>query len=133
MAKNVFFDIAIKKASGILGKKGRLVLLLSKLAMKLRTVNWKDIKTGEVKENFFTLGRLLKAYALGHYREIPWKPLLLLTAAVIYFVNPIDFLPDWIPGIGLTDDIGILMSVFTSFSSEINKFLAWEKSRIFTS
>ena len=130
MAKNVFFDMAVNKASGILGKKGRLVLLVSKLAFKLRSVNWKDVKAGDVKEKFFTLGRLLKAYALGHYREIPWKPLLLLTAAVIYFVNPIDFLPDLLPAVGLTDDIGILMSVFTSFSGEIEKFTAWEKSRV---
>jgi uncharacterized membrane protein YkvA (DUF1232 family) len=130
MAKNVFFDMAVNKASGILGKKGRLVLLVSKLALKLRSVNWKDVKADGVKENFFTLGRLLKAYALGHYREIPWKPLLLLTAAVIYFINPIDFLPDLLPAVGLTDDIGILMSVFTSFSGEIEKFIAWEKSRV---
>ncbi|HEY9046668.1 MAG TPA: DUF1232 domain-containing protein [Ohtaekwangia sp.] len=130
MAKNVFFDIAVKKASGILGKKGRLVMLVSKLALKLRSVNWKEVKTTDVKDKFFTLGRLLKAYALGHYREIPWKPLLLITAAVIYFINPIDFLPDWIPGAGLTDDVGILMSVFASFGAEINKFILWEKSQL---
>ncbi|HEY9007094.1 YkvA family protein [Ohtaekwangia sp.] len=132
MAKNVFFDIAVKKASGILGKKGRLVMLISQLALKLRSVNWKSVKASEVKENFFTLGRLLKAYALGHYREIPWKPLLLITAAVIYFINPIDFVPDWIPGAGLTDDVGIVMSVFSSFGAEIDKFLTWEKSRLYT-
>ena len=49
---------------------------------------------------------------------------------MIYFVNPIDFLPDLLPVVGLTDDIGILMSVFTSFSGEIDKFIAWEKSRV---
>lgn len=132
MAKNVFFQIALQKASGILGKKGKLVMLVSRLAMKLRDVKWKDIQAADVKDKFYTLGRLLKAYALGHYREIPWKPLLLLTAAVIYFINPIDLLPDWIPGLGLTDDFGILMSVYASFGNEIDKFLAWEKTQLAT-
>jgi uncharacterized membrane protein YkvA (DUF1232 family) len=130
MAGNIFFQAALKKASGIVGKKGKLVLLVSKLAFKLRDVKWKEIKAADVKEKFYTIGRLLKAYALGQYREIPWKPLLILTAAVVYFINPIDLFPDWIPGLGLTDDVGILMSVYGSFGSEIDKFLEWEKSRL---
>ena len=126
MQKNVFFNMALSKASSILGKKGRLLLLLTRLGSKLRSVKMKDLN---VKEKFFILGRLLKAYSLGKYREIPWKTLLLVTAAVLYFVNPIDLIPDWIPGIGLTDDMGILMSVYTSLKSEIDKFLTWEKSQ----
>jgi uncharacterized membrane protein YkvA (DUF1232 family) len=71
---------------------------------------------------------MLKAYATGKYREVPWKALLLIAAAVIYFVNPIDLIPDWIPGLGITDDLGILLTVYKSVSVEVEKFLAWEKS-----
>lgn len=119
--------MALNKASSVLGKKGRLLILLTRLGTKLRSVKMKDLN---VKEKFFILGRLLKAYALGKYREIPWKTLLLVTAAVLYFVNPIDLIPDWIPGIGFTDDLGILMSVYASINSEIDKFLTWEKSQV---
>jgi len=119
--------MALSKAASILGKKGRLLIILTKLANKLRSVKIKDVNA---KEKFFILGRLLKAYALGKYREIPWKTLLLVTAAILYFLNPIDFIPDWIPGLGLTDDFGILMSVYASINSEIDKFLTWEKSQV---
>ena len=129
MARNIFFDLALRKASGILGKPGRVMVLLSKLSSKLRHVKWKELKSGDIKEKFFVLGRMIKAYVLGHYREIPWKPLLLIAAAVIYFVNPIDLIPDWIPGLGLTDDFGILVTVYASVSTEIDKFLTWEKSK----
>jgi uncharacterized membrane protein YkvA (DUF1232 family) len=130
MRGNVFFNIALSKASRLLGKKGRLLLLLTKLGQKLQHVKWKEIRKEDIKEKFFILGRLLKAYALGRYREIPWKTLLLITAAIIYFINPIDLVPDWIPGLGLTDDVGILMSVYYSIDSEIEKFLTWEKTQI---
>jgi len=126
MRKNVFFDLALNKAPSLLGKKGRVLSLLVKMTSKLRTVSFKDI---QIKEKFFTLGRMVKAYALGHYREIPWKPLLMITAVVIYFVNPIDIIPDWIPGLGLSDDFTILASVYATVKNEIDKFLSWERSR----
>lgn len=126
MSRNVFFDLALSKAPSLLGKKGRILSLLVKMTSKLRQTSIKDL---QIKEKFFTLGRMLKAYALGHYREVPWKPMLLVTAAVLYFVNPIDIIPDWIPGLGLTDDVGILISVYTSVKNEIDKFLSWEGSQ----
>ena len=110
------------------GKPGRLLLLLSRLTMKLREVDWKNVKISTAKEKLYILGRLIRAYALGHYREIPWKSILIIIAAVIYFINPIDLLPDFIPITGLTDDFGVLLWVYSTLSGEIDKFLTWERS-----
>jgi uncharacterized membrane protein YkvA (DUF1232 family) len=128
MASNIFFDMALRKASRLMGKPGRVISLIAELSKKLSRVSWQQVNAAEVKEKFFTLGRMIKAYALGQYREVPWKTLLLIAAAVIYFVNPIDLIPDWIPALGLTDDLGILMMVYKSAQHEVDKFLAWEKS-----
>ena len=130
--ENSFFAAALRKAASMTGKPGRLLILVTRLASKLRDVNWKNVNTSDVKEKFYVLGRLVKAYATGHYREIPWKTILLVVAAIIYFVNPIDLLPDFIPILGLTDDFGILLWVYNSLSREIDKFLSWEQSRITT-
>jgi uncharacterized membrane protein YkvA (DUF1232 family) len=130
--KNTFFSAALRKAVGMAGKPGRLMLLVSRLAMKLREVNWKTVNATNVREKFYVLGRLTKAYAMGQYREIPWKTILIIVAAIIYFVNPIDLLPDFIPVAGLTDDFGILVWVYNSVSNEIDKFLTWEQSQIST-
>jgi uncharacterized membrane protein YkvA (DUF1232 family) len=127
---NSFFVAALRRAAQMAGKPGRLMLLLSRLAIKLREVNWQNVNAGTAKEKLFVLGRLIKAYATGEYREIPWKTMLLIVAAVIYFVNPLDLLPDLIPVAGLTDDFGILIWVYTSLQTEIDKFILWEQSRI---
>jgi uncharacterized membrane protein YkvA (DUF1232 family) len=127
-SNNPFFKIALNKASKWLGKPGKVLKLVVDLSQKIRHVDWKNVKGADVKERFFTMGRLLKAYATGKYREVPWKALLLIAAAVIYFINPIDLIPDWIPGLGITDDLGILTMVYKSVSVEIDKFLEWEKS-----
>jgi uncharacterized membrane protein YkvA (DUF1232 family) len=128
--KNRFFTIALEKAARMAGKPGRLMLLVSRLAMKLREVNWQNVNAASAKEKFFVLGRLVKAYAQGEYREIPWKTLLIVVAAIVYFLNPIDLLPDLIPVAGLTDDFAVLLWVYNAVGNEIDKFLLWEKSRL---
>ena len=110
------------------GKPGRLLLLLSRLGMKLKEVDWKNVRVATAREKLYVLGRLIRAYALGHYREIPWKSILIIVAAIIYFINPIDLLPDFIPITGFTDDFGVLLWVYSTLSTEIDKFLAWENS-----
>ena len=128
--KNVFFNAALNKAAKMAGKPGRLIVLLSQLAAKLRHVNWKNVDSISLKEKLSVLGRLIKAYALGQYREVPWKTMLIMIAAVIYFVNPIDLIPDFIPVLGFTDDLGVLVWVYNAVNLEVDKFIAWEKSKL---
>jgi uncharacterized membrane protein YkvA (DUF1232 family) len=127
---NQFFQSALSKAARILGKPGRIVLLLATFGRKLQQTNFTKADSVVVKEKFFVLGRLLRAYAQGEYRTIPWKSLLLIVAAVLYFINPIDLVPDLLPLVGLTDDFGVLFMVYRSLNADIEQFLEWEKSRI---
>jgi len=127
---NNFFNAALRHAATALGRPSRLLALLPKLAMKLKGANWKNVNATAAREKFFVLGRLIKAYALGEYREVPWKTILLIVAAVIYFVNPLDLVPDIIPLTGLTDDFAVLIWVYNSVSNEIEKFLEWEKNKV---
>src|SRR5688572_27812048 len=54
------------------------------------------------------LMRMLRAYASGRYRKLPWRTLVLVAAAVLYFVMPLDFIPDFFFGIGLLDDAAVI-------------------------
>ncbi len=123
---NRFFDRALKNATSLLGKKGRLLALITQLGLKMNKVGWKETQ-GFVRERFFVLGRMTRAYAQGHYRNVPWKTMLLIVAAILYFIDPIDFIPDFIPVTGLTDDLGILLWVINRVSDEIDKFIIWEQ------
>lgn len=127
---NKFFNSALRHAVGIAGRPSRLLSLLPRLALKLRETNFGNLNASAAKERFFVLGRLVKAYALGQYREVPWKTILLIVAAIVYFVNPLDLVPDIIPLTGLTDDFAVLLWVYNSVSNEIEKFLAWEKTKV---
>lgn len=127
---NMFFDSAIRRASSVAGKRSRLIFLLTRLGTKLSTVNWKNVRSVSVRDKFLTVGRMIKAYAMGDYRDLRWKTVLLLVAAIIYFVNPLDLIPDIVPLTGFTDDFAILLWVYNSVGQEIEKFITWEKSRL---
>jgi uncharacterized membrane protein YkvA (DUF1232 family) len=127
--KNRFFDIAVAQASRLIGRNSRILLLLTRLTTKMKTVNWNAAQKDQVRDKFFTIGRMAKAFAQGRYRQVPWRTMLILLAAVVYFINPFDLIPDLIPVAGLTDDFAVLVWVYNSMGSEIERFLEWEASQ----
>ncbi|MFA5548550.1 MAG: YkvA family protein [Porticoccaceae bacterium] len=71
--------------------------------------------------------RLVKAYSRGDYRDVSWHNLVLIVAALVYLVAPVDLILDFIPGFGLIDDAMLLTWTFATVQSEITRFLAWEQ------
>ncbi|HZW14039.1 MAG TPA: YkvA family protein [Noviherbaspirillum sp.] len=88
-----------------------------------------DKKSGplkEVLESLAGLCRLVKRYVQGEYRETPWHSLVMMVAAIVYFVSPIDAILDAIPVLGFVDDAGVLAWTAKTFKDDIDAFIAWE-------
>ncbi len=120
------YQVARKRAAGYANDPDRLRVLLDqawdKLARRGRAL-------AEVRDTLKTMLRLLRAYAAGQYREIPWRSLLTLIGAVVYFVMPFDVIPDFILGIGLLDNIAVIGWTLTAIKSDIDRFTTWEKTQ----
>ncbi len=69
--------------------------------------------------------RLLRAYLNKEYRQVPWRSLIMILAGVIYFVNPMDIVPDFIAGIGYLDDATILALVMRTVQKDVEAFREW--------
>lgn len=69
---------------------------------------------------------MLKDYKKGVYRNIPWKAIAIIVTAVIYFLNPIDLIPDFMGILGFTDDAIVLGVVFTSLKQEMKRYCEWK-------
>ena len=52
---------------------------------------------------------------------------MLSIAAILYFVNPLDVIPDLLPAFGFLDDAGVLAFVLQSIRKDIDRFLDWER------
>lgn len=75
------------------------------------------------------LFRLTSAWVRGEYTDVSLKTILWVTAAIIYFVNPFDVMPDFIPGVGYVDDIVVIVFVINTIRRALDKFLEWERSQ----
>jgi len=75
------------------------------------------------------LFRLVKAWGKGEYKDVSTKTIIWVIAAIIYFVNPFDVVPDFIPGGGFIDDAAIILFVINTVSHDLEKFLKWERSK----
>lgn len=80
--------------------------------------------------NLEGLLRLLKAWVQGRYRKVPWKTLIYGIAALVYFVNPLDVVPDFLPVTGLLDDAAIIAFVLRNIKEDIEEFRDWESKTI---
>ena len=83
----------------------------------------------ELGDRIKLLGRLVRAYANSTYREISVGNIVLIVAAILYFVTPIDLIPDAVPGAGLMDDATVLAFVLAKLELELDRFSAWEKAQ----
>lgn len=68
---------------------------------------------------------MLKDYKKKNYKNVPWKTIAIITAAILYFLNPIDLIPDFIGLLGFTDDAIVLGFVFNSIREELIKYCNW--------
>ncbi len=77
-----------------------------------------------------TMIRLIRAFAKGDYRDISWETLVAIVLAVVYFVSPIDVIPDFIPIVGHVDDLLVVGFVLKQVRGELYTFMAWEISQL---
>ena len=72
------------------------------------------------------LYELIRAYVDGSYREVPWASIAMAVAATVYFLSPIDLIPDAIPVIGLLDDALVVRFTLGAIQSDLRAFCEWK-------
>lgn len=75
--------------------------------------------------------RMVKSIMSKNGYKPEFKNVILPAIVLLYLVSPLDFIPDWIPAIGVLDDIALLALAMPMLISEAEKFVAWEASNKF--
>jgi uncharacterized membrane protein YkvA (DUF1232 family) len=120
---NKLIDKLIKEAEKIIVSDGMVSKLIDDFFLKLGNVS-ENIYA--FQDNIIALVRMLKSWVNGEYKNISTTSIIAVVAAILYFVNPLDFIPDFIPIIGQIDDFFILGYLIKILNKEIEKFMAWE-------
>ncbi len=66
----------------------------------------------------------------GAYKNIPYSSLVTITIGIIYILNPMDFLVDTFPVLGVADDAMILKIVLDTVKNDMESYKSWKESQV---
>jgi uncharacterized membrane protein YkvA (DUF1232 family) len=125
MAEPWTFEKTRRKAEAFAHDAEKLRNLLDDAAGKARQNRG---KVAEFWEGLNALFRLVRAWVSGKYTLAPWRTIVLAIAGILYFVNPLDLIPDFIPVAGFLDDAAVVAFVLESIRKDLGVFQDWERS-----
>jgi uncharacterized membrane protein YkvA (DUF1232 family) len=123
------FSKSKTKASALINDKEKAKEKIEE-AFKKANANKADLQS--VWSQFELLLSLVKDYFNGNYKDIPKKSIIAIIAGILYFLSPVDLIPDFILGFGLIDDVFIIGLVIKQVAKDLEKYKIWkvtEKSK----
>lgn len=110
-------------ATEILNDEDKLERLLQRLEQKLASIP----KLGKHLSHIPVFASLLRSYIKREYTDIPIGTIVAIISAVVYFVSPVDIIPDFVPGAGYIDDAGVIVACLALVDSDVKEYMRWRE------
>ena len=125
----------VEKAKALFGKQvevivrqeQKLVELVQNVVAKLSKVA-NNPKVQRFIQPIQIFIRMIKAHFRGDHK-IAFSTLGLIVLALVYFLSPVDFIPDFLGVLGFADDLSVVMAVYAKVKDEVEQFLEWERTQ----
>ncbi len=112
------------EATALLEDEDKVERFLQRLEKKLKGIPLAGNKLSYVP----IMVSLVRNYVKKEYTDIPIGSIVAIVSALIYFVSPIDIVPDSIPIIGYFDDAAVVAACWKLVESDIDEYILWRKN-----
>lgn len=109
------------KAEDLLKDRDKMEHFLERLEKKLSKIPL----AGKYLSDVPVFISLIKDYINKEYIEVPIGSIIAIISALIYMVNPMDLIPDVIPGIGYMDDAAVIATAYILVNDDIEEYREW--------
>jgi len=115
------------KAEGYVDNKEKTKELLEVAIEKAESKKLGPI--GEIWDKLQLVFSLVKDWINGSYREIPKGTIITIIIGIVYFVSPLDIIPDVILPLGFVDDAAVLGFIIKQVSSDLERYRVWKVNK----
>lgn len=115
-------DSGKEKAQGLINDPAQIDALIGQLQEKLKGL------PGEAAKQFANvplMASMVKSYVSQEYTEVSPKVVIALVSAFLYLVKSKDIIPDYIPVIGLADDLAVVAIALAVCKPELDAYAQW--------
>lgn len=111
------------EAEKILSDENKTMEFIKKIVNKLSNIPI----VGQYFEDIPLLYGLVIDYVKGNYKEIPVSSIIMTAASLVYFLSPVDLIPDYIPVIGYVDDITVIGFLIKAIHNDLQSYKKWKE------
>lgn len=115
-----------KQAEFIASQPKKLTSLVDQVGQKIGRLA-RDPRIQKLTMPLAVFTRMVKAHYAGKHR-MATSTLVFIVLGLVYFVSPIDVIPDFLGVFGFADDASVLLAIFTRLKDEVEEFLEWERT-----
>ena len=113
-----------EKAKAFLNDDDKMETLFQDFEKRLKLIP----KIGKRASDIAVLLSMLRAYIKKQYTDVSIATILAAVAGLIYVVNPMDIVPEYILGVGVLDDAAIVGIILQAMHMDLNKYKKWQKA-----
>lgn len=112
-----------KRAEKLLKDEDKMETFLYRLENKLNKVPI----GGEILSMIPVMISMLRSYIKKEYKDIPIGTVIALISALLYWLAPLDIIPDALPVAGYVDDATVVAACLKLINDDLKEYKEWRR------